>query len=65
MSLIGIAAPPISPRVAKMRPSVVLIWMVGGRLGISNDWIGGKWNATQANVPAAAITAQIASTMPQ
>jgi hypothetical protein len=34
-------APPISPRVAKTWPSLVLISMVGGRLGPCSDWIGG------------------------
>ena len=65
MSLSGSAAPPISPRVAKMRASRLLIWILGGRFGISRDWIGGRCRPTQVNTPATASTAQIASTAPQ
>ncbi|MGY3405291.1 hypothetical protein ACVWZV_001404 [Bradyrhizobium sp. GM5.1] len=35
-------APAISPRCASMLPSMPTIWIVGGRLGISSDWIGGR-----------------------
>ena len=35
-------APAISPRVASTLPSIPVIWMVGGRLGISSAWIAGK-----------------------
>ncbi len=32
----------MSPRVASTRPSMPTIWIEGGRLGISSDWIGGR-----------------------
>ncbi|MGY3463727.1 hypothetical protein ACVW0I_000598 [Bradyrhizobium sp. LM6.11] len=39
-------APAISPRCASKLPSMPTIWIVGGRLGISSDWIGGRWAPT-------------------
>jgi hypothetical protein len=63
--LIGTSVPLISPRVVSTRPSSPTISTVGGRLGTSSDWIGGKVEATKANDPTAAITTQIASTIPQ
>src|SRR6516164_6812905 len=59
MSLSGSAAPPISPRVASRRASRLLIWMLGGRLGISRDWIGGRCRPTHVNSPTTASTAPI------
>src|ERR1044071_3239262 len=36
------------PRVASTWPPASTILMVGGRLGISSDWIGGRWGAPAA-----------------
>ena len=53
------------PRVASMRPSRSTILMVGGRLGISSDWIGGRCAPTQITPPIAAITSHRLATAPQ
>jgi len=58
-------APGISPRVAITLPSMPVIWIVGGRFGISSDWIGGRCALTQTITPAPAITAHRPSTAPQ
>ena len=58
-------APGISPREASTLPSKPVIWMVGGRFGISSDWIAGRWAPTQTTTPTAAITAHRPSTAPQ
>ena len=58
-------APAISPRVASTLPSKPTIWMVGGRFGISSDWIAGRCAPTQMMTPTAAITAHRPSTAPQ
>src|ERR1051325_9747941 len=49
----GTAEPPISPRVASTRPLRPTIWIEGGRLGTSSDWIGGRCAATQPITPIA------------
>src|ERR1700709_152681 len=47
--------PAISPRVASTLPSSPTIWMVGGRFGISSDWIAGRCAPTQTTTPTTAI----------
>ena len=61
----GTAEPPMLPRVASIRPLRSTILMVGGRLGISSDWIGGRCAPTQITPPIAAITSQRPATAPQ
>ena len=41
------------------------IWMVGGRFGISSDWIAGRCAPTQTTTPMTAIAAHRPSTAPQ
>src|SRR5215813_12435659 len=54
-SLSASAAPPISPRVASVRPLSPRIWIAGGRFGTSSDWIGGRCAANHTTAqPAAA-----------
>ena len=42
-----------------------VIWMVGGRFGISSDWIAGRCAPTQITTPMTAIAAHRPSTAPQ
>ena len=58
-------APAISPRWASTLPSMPTISMVGGRLGISSDWIGGRCAPAQTTTPTTAITPHRPSTAPQ
>src|SRR6201994_3759863 len=58
-------APAISPRVASTLPSRPVISMVGGRFGISSDWIAGRCAPTQTTTPTTAIAPQSPSTAPQ
>jgi hypothetical protein len=46
-------------------PSSPTISTVGGRLGTSSDWIGGKVANTKASAPTPAITAHRPSTSDQ
>src|SRR5437764_14395450 len=57
--------PAISPRVPSRLPSRPTIWIVGGRFGISSDWIGGRCAPAQTTTPTTAIPAQSPSTAPQ
>src|SRR5437764_11485894 len=57
--------PAISPRVPSRLPSRPTIWIVGGRFGISSDWIGGRCAPTQTTTPTTAIPAHSPSTAPQ
>ena len=58
-------APAISPRVASTLPSKPVIWIVGGRFGISSDWIAGRCAPTQITTPTTAIAPHRPSTAPQ
>ena len=42
-----------------------MIWIVGGRFGISSDWIAGRCAPTQTTTPTIAIAAHRPSTAPQ
>ncbi len=43
----------MSPRVASVAPLAPRIRTDGGRLGISSDWIGGRWMPIQTTTPIA------------
>ena len=51
ISFKGSGSPARSPRRASARPCMSTIWIEGGRLGISSDWIGGRCAPTQATMP--------------
>ena len=49
----------------RLRRSASTIWIDGGRLGISSDWIGGRWAPTQTAPPMRPMPTHSASTTPQ
>ena len=61
-SLSATLVPACSPRTAMVEPSSATIVMVGGRFGISSDWIGGRCAPTQTMTPTTASTAQMPAT---